>query len=214
MSKSTNKAHATRTKSTAPARPAATTAPPPRASRTDVALNPSTALELVVSRALDQEFEWYFVYAENALGRDSVGLLPSYAATTVVSSNPTDDMLRGKAHELARTVQGCLRALGDRHASVLRAVYTPRRWPKTVAAEFEALAPIVVRLAVASDPWPARSAHAGLEEAAAARLSARLVAGKERHLAELKARARRLFGAAVAAYTKLRALEGPAFSVS
>jgi hypothetical protein len=214
MSKSNNKAHAVRTKTAAPARPAAATAPPPRTSRTDVALDPATALDLVVSRALDQEFEWYFVYAENALGRDSVGLLPSYASATVVWSNPTDDMLRGKAQQLARTVQQCLRALGDRHASVLRAVYTPRRWPKSVEAEFDVLAPIVVRLAVASDPWPARSAHAGLEDAAAARLSARLVAGKERHLAPLKARARRLFGDAVVAYTKLRAMEGPAFSLS
>jgi hypothetical protein len=185
-----------------------------RANRTDMVLKPSKALELVVSRALDQEFEWYFVYAEKALGRDSVGLLPSYAAATVVSSNPTDDTLRGKAQELARTVQGCLRALGDRHASVLRAVYTPRRWPKNVEAEFQVLAPIVVRLAVASDPWPARSAHAGLEDAAAARLSARLVAGRQQHLAPLKARAMRLFGAAVIAYTKLRALGGLALSLS
>jgi hypothetical protein len=213
--KSSNKAHAIRTKAAAPTRPAGTTTvPPPRANRTAVAPNPSTALELMVMRALDQEFEWYFVYAESALGRDSVGLLPSYAATAVVSSNPTDDVLRGRARALARTVQRCLRALGDRHTSVLRAVYTPRRWPKNVEAEFQTLAPIVVRLEMASDPWPARSAHAGLEGAAAARLSARLVAGKERHLAPLKARARRLFGDAVVAYTKLRAMEGPAFSLS
>jgi hypothetical protein len=179
-----------------------------------LALNPSTALELVVTRALDQEFEWYFVYAEKALGRDSVGLLPTYAATMAVSSNSTDDMLRGRAQTLAQTAQGCLRTLGDRHASVLRAVYTPRRWPGNVEAEFQTLAPIVVRLMLASDPWPARSAHAGLEDAAAARLSARLIAGRQQHLAPLKARAKRLFGAAVVAYTKLRALEGPAFSLS
>jgi hypothetical protein len=202
MGSSIHKACASRTKATAPARPAAPAVPS------------SNALDLAVSRALDQEFEWYFAYAEKALARDSVGLLPSYAAARVVSSHPTDDMLLGKARDLARTVQGCLRALGGRHASVLRAAYTPRRWPKNVEAEFDVLAPIVVRLAVARDPWPARSPHAGLEDAAAARQSARLITGKQRHLAPLKARAKQLFGDAVLAYLNVRVLEGPAISLS
>ena len=221
MSKSSNKAARANAKPTQPAAPAAraatptpTPTPAPRVRRTDVALKPSTALECMVSRSLDQELEWYFVYAETALGRECVGLLPTYAAATVLSSNPTDDILLGKAHELARTVQGCLRTVADRHASVLRAVYTPRRWPRNVEAEFQLLAPIVVRLAVASDPWPARSAHAGLEDAAAARLSARLIAGRPIPLARLKTQASRLFGDAVVAYTKVRALEAPALGLS
>jgi hypothetical protein len=214
MRKANKKTEATRVKAAAPAAAMAAAARPQGVNRMALALNPSTALELVVTRAIDQEFEWYFVYAERALGRDGVGLLPSYAAATAVSSNPTDDMLRGKAQTLAQTVQGCLRTLGDRHVSVLRAVYTPRRWPRNIEAEFQTLAPIVVRLVLASDPWPARSAHAGLEDAAAARLSARLIAGRQQQLAPLKARAKRLFGAAVVAYTKLRALEGPALSLS
>jgi hypothetical protein len=200
-----------------PAAPAPETPPAPRVRRTDVALHPSTPLECLVSRALDQELEWYFVYAETALGRESVALLPSYAVATALSSpssDPTEDVLRGKAHELAQTVQGCLRRLADRHASVLRAIYTPRRWPKNVEAEFQVLAPIVVRLSVATDPWPARSAHAGLEDAAAARLAARLVADRPVPLERLKTQASRLFGTAVVAYTKVRALEGPALGLS
>jgi hypothetical protein len=205
----------TTTKPAAPA-PAEANAPAkaPRVRRTDLALHPATPLECLVSRALDQELEWYFVYAESALSRESVGLLPCYAAATVLSSEPTEEILRGKAHELAHTVQECLRALADRHASVLRAVFTPRRWPKSVEAKFQVLAPVVVRLSVASDPWPARSAHVGLEEAAAARLAGRLAADRPVPLERLKAQASRLFGAAVVAYTKVRALEGPAVGLS
>jgi hypothetical protein len=189
-------------------------APAPGARGTYAALNPATPLEVMVTRAIDQELAWYFVYAENALRRESVGLLPSYAVAAVLSSNPTEDVLLGKAHELARRVEDCLRAVADRHASIIRAVYTPRRWPRNVEAEFHALAPVVVRLVVASDPWPARSAHAGLEEAAAARLSARLMTGKALPLARLKGKARRLFGSAVMAYTKRRAMSGPPLPLS
>jgi len=56
-----------------------------------------------------------------------------------------------------------------RDAEVLRAVYTPRSWPKNVDKAFESVSAIVVRLAFASDPWPERSARAGLEHAAAVR---------------------------------------------
>ncbi len=209
-----HKAAKTAVRPAAATSPAAASAPAPRVRRTDAALNPSTALECMVSRALDQELEWYFVYAETALRRNSVDLLPSYATARVLSSSPTEDTLRGKALELAQTVQGCLRVLPDRHASVLRAVYTPRRWPKNVEDEFQALAPVVVRLVMASDPWHAKSGHAGLEEATAARLSARLVAARPVPVARLKAQASRLFGAAVTAYTKVRVLESPALGPS
>jgi hypothetical protein len=181
--------------------------------RTDAALRPSTPLEAIVSRALDQELEWFFAYAETALHRESVGILPSYAAVRVLATEPTDEVCRVKAHELAHTVQACLRALPDRHASVLRAAYMPRRWPKNIENVFHALAPVVVRLAFADDPWPARSARSGLEEAAAARLSAALTGKRPTPVARLKAQAQRLFGSAVVAYTKVRALEAPALAL-
>jgi hypothetical protein len=57
---------------------------PPR--RTDVAPRPATPLEVRVSRALDQELEWYFAYAEAALHRESVGMLPSYAVVRILQA--------------------------------------------------------------------------------------------------------------------------------
>jgi hypothetical protein len=190
------------------------------ARRADSALRPSTPLEVLVSRAVDQELEWYFSYAESGLAHDSVGMLPSYAVARILADaasatkprrrrhlgEPADDVLQARAYELGRTVRECLHALPGRHASVLRAVYTPRRWPKAVLSAFDVLTPVAVRLAFAEDPWPPRlSAHAGLEEAAACRLSAALHDPAKVKVAKLKARAARLFGKAVAAYSKARA---------
>ena len=211
MSSDSKKADKAGAKSVTPA--AAPAASPASTRRTDAALRPSTPLEAIVSRALDQELEWFFAYAEAALHRESVGILPRYAAVRVLATEPTDEACRGKAHELAHTVQACLRVLPDRHASVLRAAYTPRRWPKNIENVFQTLAPVVVRLAFANDPWPARSARSGLEEAAAARLSAALTGKRPTPVARLKAQAQRLFGSAVVAYTKVRALEGPALAL-
>jgi hypothetical protein len=186
---------------------------PPR--RTEVARKPATPLEVRVSRALDQELEWYFAYAEAALHRESVGMLPSYAAVRILATEPTDEACRIRAHELARTVQACLYGLSGRHASVLRAAYTPRRWPRAVESAFDILAPIAVRLAFASDPWPARlSAHTGLEEAAAVRLSATLGDPVKVEIAKIRTQAQHLLGNAVAAYAKARALEGAALGVA
>jgi hypothetical protein len=195
-------------KSTQPSNP-----PPPR--RTDAVLRSATALEVRVSRALDQELEWWFAYAEAALHRDDVGILPSYAAVRILATEPTDEACRIRGHELARAVQGCLCRLPGRHASVLRAAYTPRRWPRSVENAFDILAPIAVRLAFANDPWPARlSAHTGLEEAVAVRLSAALRDPAKVKVAKIRNRAQRLLGHAVAAYAKARALEGVALGVS
>ncbi len=196
--------------------------------RTDVALKPATPLEVLVSRALDQELEWYFAYAEAALHRESVGMLPSYAVVRILADGtsaalprrgqceePTDEACRSRAHELARTVQGCLSRLTGRHASVLRAAYTPRRWPSRVERAFNVLAPIAVRLAFANDPWPVRlSAHTGLEEAVAVRLSAALGDPAKVNVAKLRTQAQRLLGNAVAAYAKARALEGAALGIA
>jgi hypothetical protein len=173
------------------------------------ASKPSTHPLAGASRALDQELEWYFVYAETALRRGCVQLVPGHLGASLAASQPTEDALLTKAHAVALTVQGCLRALPDRHVSVLRAAYTPRRWPRNVEATFESLAPIVVRLAVAKSPWPHKSGHAGLEEAAAVRLSGQLAAAKPLAMAKLKVQAGKLFGEAVVAYRHVRVLEAP-----
>jgi hypothetical protein len=160
---------------------------------------------VVVSRALDQELDWYFAYAEAALQRDSVGMLPSYAVVRILATEPTDEACRLRAHELARAVRGCLHGIAGRHASVLRAAYTPRRWPSAVEKAFDELAPIAVRLSFAKDPWPAPlSAHTGLEEAAAVRLSAALNDPAKAKVARMRRQAQTLLGKAVVAYAKGR----------
>ena len=202
------KASASRSPKRSMAAPATTPPPTARAvRRTDTALKPATPLEVLVSRALDQELEWFFAYAEMALARDSVGILPSYAAVKVLATEPTDEACRGRAHELARAVRGCLQTLHARQASVLRAAYTPRRWPRAVEKAFDVLSPIAVRLAFALDPWPARSGHTGLEEAAALRLSAALLVPGRVKVAKMKARAQALLGDAIGAYATARSEE-------
>jgi hypothetical protein len=204
------------TKPKATAKPAAKPAPssPAPARRTDAALQPASPLEVLVSRALDQELEWYFAYSEAALLRQNVGILPSYAAVRVLATEPTDEACRVKALELAATVRTCLASLQQPHASVLRAAYTPRRWPPKVQDVFDGLAPIVVRLAFADDPWPERAARTGLEEAAATRLSAALITPSRVPVARLRAQAQRLLGAAIVAYAAARGEQGPALSVA
>ena len=205
-------AKAKKTSSNAP--PAAPTRTPPPTRRTDAALRPATPLEVIVSRALDQELEWYFAYAQAALNRESVGLLPSYAAVRILATEPTDEACRGRALELARTVRKCLDALSGSHASVLRSAYTPRRWPKAVERAWGSLSAVVVRLAFAADPWPQRSGHKGLEEAVAIRLAAQLAHEKHVPVAELRSRAQGLLGRAVVAYANARSLESAALGVT
>jgi hypothetical protein len=201
--------NARQTKPVAPSAKSEPSVPPSslgsRARRTE-SLHPTTPLEVLVARALDQELAWYFEYAESALQHENVGILPNYVVALMLTTDPSDEALRGRGHELARTVRGCLHALSGRHASVLRAVYTPRRWPKAVEKAFDVLAPIAVRLAFADDPWPPRlSAHTGLEEAAACRLSAALHDPAKVKVGKLKTQAQLLLGKAVSAYAKARA---------
>ena len=176
-----------------------------RARHAAAVLGKATPRQVQNALALDQQLTWYFEYAENALRRENVAFLPNCAIKGAFGSKVSEDALRIQAHMLARAVEGRLHSIADLHASVLRAAYTPRRWPKNVESTFETLAPVVVRLEVANNPWPARSAHAGLEDAAAARLSACLASGKAVKLDRLKADAGRLFGAAVTAYAEARA---------
>ncbi len=202
----------TKAKKVVPNTPPAAPTPPIR--RTDAALHPATPLEVIVSRALDQELEWYFAYAEGALHRESVGMLPSYAAVRILATAPTDEAGRGRALELARTVRKCLDALSGAHASVLRSAYTPRRWPKAVERTWGSLSALVVRLAFAADPWPPRTGHKGLEEAVALRLAAQLAHEKRVPTAELRSRARGLLRRAVVAYAQARSRESAALGVN
>ena len=144
----------------------------------------------------DQELEWYFSYAESALRFGRVSLLPAHETTRLVSKS--DDAVRHRGLQLATTVQVTLHALGRRDAAVLRAGYTPRHWPMAVARKFDDLAAVVVRLVCAAHPWPERSGHDGLEQAAAAHL-ARMLAGDAARPETLRRQARGLLRRALAA---------------
>ena len=195
-----------------PAKPAPATA---AARRTDAALKPATPLDVLVSRALDQELEWYFSYAEAALRRQDIAMLPSYAAARVFAGGAPEGEGRPDAAALGRTVAVCLTSLPGPHASVLRAAYTPRRWPLLVWHEFQCLSGIAVRLTLGQDLWPARAAKSGLEEGAAMRLAAAIAGTTSKlSLERIKAEASRLLGGAVVAYTNARALEGAALGVA
>ncbi len=190
------------------------TSTPPSPRRTDAALKPKAPLDVLISRALDQELEWYFAYGEAALLRGDVTILPSYAAVRILATEP-ENAVQKKAIELALIVRVCLLALPEPHASVLRTAYTPRRWPEPIERAFESAAPIAVRLALASEPWPPRRSRSGLEEAAASRLSAAIVAKSRRvRVAALRARAERLLGHAIVAYANARARKGGALGIA
>jgi hypothetical protein len=179
-----------------------TTTPRP----TEAALKPATPLEIMVSRALDQELEWYFSYAESALHRESVRILPSYAAIPILATEPTEEVFLARGLEIAGTVRRCLLAVRGKHAEILRAAYTPRAWPKAVEKAFEGVTAIAVRVAFADDPWPERASRTGLEQAAAARLAAGI---KTRSIpvGRIRSQAQRLLGGAVVAYAGVRALD-------
>jgi len=179
---------------------------------TDAALRPATPLEIMVSRALDQELEWYFSYAEAALHRESVRMLPSYAAIPILATAPTEEAFRARGLEIAGTVKRCLVTVRGKHAEILRAAYTPRAWPKAVEKAFEGVTAIAVRLAFADDPWPERSSRTGLEQAAAIRLAA-AIKSRSIPVGRLRSQAQRLLGGAVVAYAGVRALEGSTLGV-
>jgi hypothetical protein len=196
----------------------------PAIRRTDSALHPATPLEVTISCALDEELAWYFAYGEVAFLRGDVSILPNYAAIRFFGSEDAKGKAKAQTHEntvgrraleLALTARMVLHALPLPHASVLRAAYTPRRWPEPIERAFERVAPIAVRLALASDPWPARASRRGLEESAARRLSAAIVAKDPRvRVHRLRAEGERLLGRAVAVYAKGRALVGGAYGLA
>jgi hypothetical protein len=193
----------------APSKPSGSTVPvtpPTTMRRTDTALHPATPLELIVSRALDQELEWYFTYAENALHRADVGILPNYAVVRVLATEPNEEGCRRQGLSLALSVRMCLVRLAGPGASVLRAAYTPRRWPKRIEQNWGPLSGIVVRLWFAEQPWPARWGRGGLEDAAATELSAALAEKGKVPIGRLRQQADRMLKSAVVAYAKARAL--------
>jgi hypothetical protein len=150
-------------------------------------------------RKVEEELEWFFGYAESALRRGRVAMLPSHAAARSSSRNA-----RPKAQQLARTVEDRLLALAAPHTAVLRAVFTPRRWPRAVQEAFEHLSPIAVRLFVGSIPWPWRSARQGLEEAVALQLAACLRHQDQSFVEPLRLQACHLFEGAMDAYAHKR----------
>jgi hypothetical protein len=174
--------------------------------RADAALHPVTPDEVMLSRAKG-ELDWWFSYAEGAIHREDVSILPSYAAVRL-PAGVSDGDCRARAFALGRTVQGCLASLRAPHASVLRAAFTPRRWPRAVRSEFRSLAGIAVRLVLSEDPWPPRTMRAGLEDAAAGRLSAAIAGTTKLPVGRIKARAHKMLGGAVVAYFKARSPEG------
>jgi hypothetical protein len=131
-------------------------------------------------------------------------MLPSYAAARTRACNAGR-----KARRLARTVDRSLTVLAAPHGAVLRAAFTPRRWPRDVQSQFAHLAPLVVRLYGTCDAWPGRGAHQGLEEAVALRLAARLAQGAAQ-LEPLRLGAQRLLDAAMMAYIAHRREVAPA----
>jgi len=174
--------------------------------RTDAALRPATPLEIMVSRALDQELDWFFSYAEAAMHRESVRMLPSYAAIPILATEPTEEAFRARGLEIAATVKRCLVTVRGKHAEVLRTAYTPRAWPKGVEKAFQGVAAIAVRLAFADDPWPERLSRTGLEQAAAARLDAAITA-KSIPVGRHRSQAERMLGSAIVAYAGARSLQ-------
>jgi hypothetical protein len=202
---------ATPSKTTAPTTtPGATPKTPARTS----ARPRTTRNEVLLTRALDQELEWFFGFAEQAAQREDVGILPNYVAPRILVACPNDAAVRLQALELATMVRGCIRGLPTRDAGVLRAVYTPRLWPKVLTNAFETLTPIAIRLSIADDPWPQRTAKKGFETAIASRLAARLLRKERVPVARMREQANRLFGSAVGAYLKRRSEETPSLLAS
>ena len=143
-----------------PPKPAPTQAPPtqPRAGFHRRG-TPETPIEVAITRALDQELDWFFAYAEGALHREDVAILPSYAAVRILATSPTDEDVPREGRAGRRTrflVQVSLGSLRAPHASVLRAAYTPRRWPRLVRSEFKHLSGVAVRLTLGEEIWPPR----------------------------------------------------------
>jgi hypothetical protein len=157
-----------------------------------------------VSKAIDQELSWYFGYAESAHRLGSLALVPPYVAAQLPASSDSEEVMAARARNLVTTVQSALRKVPTQPAGVLRAVYTPRRWPIGVVREFGSLSAVAVRIACTEDPWPARSSHDGLEHAAAQELARRLTQ-ETASPAALRKTARRLMGSAITAYVRARA---------
>jgi hypothetical protein len=113
---------------------------------------PPTNLKVEVTRALDQELAWFFGYAETARRVGGLTLLPPFAAKQATDAGETEEDQVRRAEQLAQTVQLAVRKVPTYCAGVLRAVYTPRRWPRCVVREFGSLSAIAVRLVRATEP--------------------------------------------------------------
>jgi len=162
-----------------------------------------------IPKALDQELDWYFSYGEGAKRLGSIAFLPMHETTRLATVDDSSVATQRTGLALATAVQSTLGDMPAHHAAVLRAAFTPRRWPDAVAREFQCLSAIAVRLTCAANPWPTRSNHAGLETAAAHHLAHLLTLTRERaRLVTLRKTARRLLGRAILAYVRARTKGG------
>ncbi len=181
------------------AKSATKAAPTPAGATSAAAAGVATHLQVEVTRAIDQELAWFFGYAETAHRLGVLTLVPPYLAAQIPAGPGAEEEATTRAKALLVTVGAAVRAVPTDSAGVLRAVYTPRRWPLTVTRDFGALAAVAVRLACAENPWPARRSHEGLEQAAA-----RALAAGEAATSVFRTKARRLTGSAIGAYVRAR----------
>jgi hypothetical protein len=173
-------------------------------SPTPVPVPPADPARLAeAARNLDLELDWFFTYGETAAARGTLSMLPSHLAGRVLGSD-TEAATARLAIDLEHEVRTTLHRVSLHDNAVLRAMYSPRSWPSAVKREFRALAPIAVRLFCASRPWPFRTAHQGLETAAARALADALSAKLKP--AALRREAERTFGHAMNAYAEGRAV--------
>jgi len=156
-----------------------------------------------VARNLDLELDWFFSYGEAAAARGTLSMLPSHLAGRVLGSDAEAATAR-LAIDLAHDVRTTLNRVPFHDTAVLRAMYSPRAWPAAVIREFSTLTPIAVRIFCASRPWPARTAHQGLETAAARELANAL--SEKLKPDALRSDAERTFGGAMKAYAEERAV--------
>jgi len=124
--------------------------------------------------AVLEDLFWYFSYAEEARHARGVLFLPGVDAMQHEHGVPTYVDVIERARELAASVEDCLEQVDARHASVLRTCFTQRPWSRRIDRAFGTLAPLVVRLAGAKDPWPPRHPGESFEESVTRALSVRI----------------------------------------
>jgi hypothetical protein len=138
-----------------------------------------TPREILVSRALDQEVEWFY----RTLG----GRVPD----------------SGAQRTRALVIAAALQSIASFHRGAISMCHTRKAWPQDVWDEFGRATSLVVRLECALHPSVGDTDV--LEAAAVARLSALIADGDDDALARLRSRARKHYRLAIRALAKARA---------